>query len=66
MTYEKVKPPIMAGIVRTSESKGSYEELLREGREKEPFYVNHIILLSQKSLYILIECTTILFRRNTT
>lgn len=66
MTYEKVKPPIMAGIVRTSKNKSSYEELLREGREKEPCHVNHIILLSQKSLCILIERTTILFRRNIT
>lgn len=65
MTYEKVKLPIMAEIIRTNENKGS-SELLREGGEKEPSHINHVILLSQKSLYILMECTTVLFRRDIT
>lgn len=34
MTYEKVKPPIMAEMERTSENKVSNEELLREGGKR--------------------------------
>lgn len=52
--HEKLKPPIMAEIVRASENKGSNEELLRKGGKKEPCHVNHIILISQKSLYMYI------------
>lgn len=48
MIYEKVKLPIMAEVVRTSENKVSNEELLREGG-KEPTHVSYVVFISQKS-----------------
>lgn len=51
MIYEKVKLPIMAEVVRTSENKVSNEELLREGGKRTNPCKPCSIYISEELIY---------------